>query len=1616
MDVHHFDLRFIRKENSTGPASSFIAIHRLIRAAMESDTATEDVSKSKVHLLLERLELPLLGQRVFFTCIDVNNHLIACGANTGSVYLCERRENLSGRGDLHKLHLVDTTASVGEPVTQVAFSLDGKKLALSSESGTIRIIKLNMGSLRQKQEILQTSTAHKGSQVTSLKWDFDGSRIFAGDRKGVVSCIAEKSSVTSIFSTPDILFRGNSAIVQIDFQIFGSIPFLLVSSKSRCVIFSVQSTRGNEKKSGIEHPIQIGKKKRDGLFGACFCDPDDPGARTLLESMKSSVPSSVPDNKGGDLKSLISASSPDTQSDQSTFPPKEETEFLLYAARPGRRIWLANGYSQQVLCTLKPVLEMRQTSFNSPTNSFPVDTPILEFNKLLPFRSSIGVDFKGVQPLLLSWNATAVFLINTDMPSFSGARVLQWHVDLGEIHDVALCGANCSENNAAFYVVHGARHSISRIIALQTVPLLHSQYASTMSVEWCVKAAVNNDVKTLSVLQKIHGRLQSTKLSDENFKLVEKFMQLLSEGKSMEPHPTLPYARTKSLPYVVPQSPTPAKPSDLQDLSHFLDVKEIKTKQSKITETEMLALFERLLKDVVTRWKEVTTKGEENAVARRHYRIKCMAQRTDMSVDIPSEIPDNVKSEVDLLKWGEEICLFIRESYSTMGQSMTEIFSEAASAIAGPKKDVNDRTTPTVKRSKRAKRRGHRSSEKLEAADGASGMEKGTAKNKKKRDQRERLASISDLEEADLGFATGQARRMSVLQPRKKLEKRKAIASDGVLDPVKDAISAAAAATKTQASRAIEEIKAEFLKSDHSEQASIDQSLFGETIAEGQLTDLSRPRKVTSKPWKQVRQKKRGDIDTAEIAQLDRYMRRVQNKPADSNKGNDESVLASWFGSSRSATSTNTKLASAGDLRSKRTAHVVYTKIDGLQEVQKLEKASLDTVNAVRSFPSPSLVQAVYNYTSLYLELGYLMSTGKILYAFVKSFVPTSDISIPGGGDVDKPSSDCLDTKGDIEKDKTATALQYGDNVEPRSLTDTENAKAAELVTLYFELRCKNRSENALPTADGEHLISWEESKLESFILSYWKFLNIDRVFLIISERGSSILLRSMQSRLKPGDMGGKHKLFSDAFQRSDTDRMFAYFSHWRSTYYSPLDGVVPIPPLSCLCQSFILSELIASDSKKACSLIVSWYEWMSLWLIMEILNDTREDVVSGSRNGWYRSLFQELLCFDAIDLSGVACKDDPELLRLSFELEINGGNDAFFVEIIKKNRVLSHEWLLETCKRKKYLRGALSLLSEACSRFDTVLVSTLTEMPIPEKVKIKKEGVLVEIEALSIVIIELVYDRLGIAGTKNENDTLKDTFAKLAARCLDVVQNIMKMICFGGLVGKSCEYFDHFMFSIFQGITRGIGARPTIDFIAGFSEELRDYVPKDVYIFLVKTDESEKQRLASVESIMAKLDKYLWKRKDSSLPPQIRALKDAEFEYRYGKSKDLSHLPVSVQNLIKSGGTEGHSTSKDPLPNFFEDAGGHWGVTTSFQRQSETEKVACVGGTSDHPDDNRYNSGDLCPRCGTTYEKGDQIMVFKCGHGTHKLCAREMVCSVCPLLMTSAIAPPSNIVSVSQH
>ena len=71
-----------------------------------------------------------------------------------------------------------------------------------------------------------------------------------------------------------------------------------------------------------------------------------------------------------------------------------------------------------------------------------------------------------------------------------------------------------------------------------------------------------------------------------------------------------------------------------------------------------------LLKDVSVRWKtaENADGSVDNTSARRYYRIKVMARKSDMSIDIPGEIPTNVISKSDYETWSKEIIELVQES------------------------------------------------------------------------------------------------------------------------------------------------------------------------------------------------------------------------------------------------------------------------------------------------------------------------------------------------------------------------------------------------------------------------------------------------------------------------------------------------------------------------------------------------------------------------------------------------------------------------------------------------------------------------------------------------------------------------------------------------------------------------------------------------------------------------------------------------------------------------------------------------------------------------------------------------------------------------------------------
>ena len=1552
---------------------------------------TASVSNSEVHLLLDRLELPNLGQRIYYTCIDVSRHLLACGANTGSVYLFERRESYSSNAT-HKLNLVETTASVGEPVTRVSFSRDGKKLALSSSSGTIRIVKLNLGSLRQKQEVTQTNTVHKGSTVTSLKWDYGGKRLFSGDTKGVVSSIIlSDNKVTSLFSKPEIYYRGESPIVQLDFQVFDAVQWVLISTRKRCIVFeleadSVGSSGGD--KTSIVKPKQVGRKLRDGPFGACFCEPEDQKVSTLMKSLTAEQDKKAAAAGQGDAVG----------------PQASKSPFFIYAARPGRRVWLANGLSQTVLCTLKPTLEMKQTCFLLETESDPTEKPSLDFGRVMRFRSSLGGDFsKEAKALLLSWNSSTIFLINTDMPVFTGARVLQWHIDLGEIHDLALSGSSCSENNAAFYVLHGKQRALSRVIALETVPFLHSQYLSRMPLDWCLKSCVEHEINNRVVLQKIHRRLQSELPEDraeedeggeensaEDSAIVQNFLDLMRRAKDTE-KVVAPYEIQNSLPFRSPQSSVEIlkRVSDgIQDLSSFAEDAD-PTKTSEESQKESIALFKKILEDVVARWKD--SNGEDgtstdNANARRYYRIKYMAHKADMPVELPSEIPVKVENQDDLVKWGEEIVKFIQQSHSKIGEDTFED-AKVASRVAASRIETAASTPASTgsKKSKKKKKKG-------------GSTEGGTAKAKKKKGGRERLVSIGDLEDGGLPAP----RRVSAV--KKKKQKKKSAKIEDVIDSAQGALSR----TVSGASKAVESFKADLLFPEAQSSSQIldandkaagqggDNSRTADTAAE----DLALQRRPASKPWQQIRQKKREEFDVSEVDKLDQYVQNVRKSVADdsvqSKIKSGTSSLVNWFASA-TATVPVTLKAKEGhtlsDLRSKRTAHVVYEKGDGFEKIKMMNRSSTDKKTAGKAFPDPMLTRIVYDYTLVHLQRGQLVSAEPVLGSFVKSFDPSKEKTV-SGAEVVKDT--IPEGEGADQGDEQGGAQDLESTLEEipmdRQLTDSERAKTVELATIYFELHCANQNNNGgqgITTVDGKYLLPWDDEQLISFFGTYGNFLDFDRVLITVMKRKSSGLFDALQPHLVDYTGGSSHRLFTAALNQDDNDRLFAALFHWQSTFYSTLEDASPIPPLSCLCQPTVLLRLVEHDEKKTISLLLSWFQWLSPWLIFLLLGDNTAyeggKLSTSKWKSWYNSLLQQLFSHGAVDATGTDCRDNALLLKSWLELEMDAKNDST-VERIIMNTDCDSNWVRKFCSKRSYLPALMYLMSDASKKVGVLKSSELTKNS-SKKPNFNRKTLVREIEKSANIAIDII-----IKCIEENKSFLKALFAMVSAHSPSSLDAMLRKF-----MKLEVAVADEMFILAFGGIVQSIGAKPSFALIEAFSEDEREYIPPEVYKIIMTAHSNKEEQRKAIDGALSTLDNYLWKKKDTVLAPQIRAIKDAEYEYRYGKNKDLSHLPAGIQNFIKSGGqdTEGLMNLDKDFHRFYEDEGCHWGVATSLQRRSGGGKDGSAGGTGGTAE-SEYIGRDLCPRCGTGYSKGDRILFYKCGHACHNECAKEKVCTIC--------------------
>eukprot|EP00727_Mastigamoeba_balamuthi_P001073 m51a1_g10963 hypothetical protein (739) ;mRNA; r:223403-227521 len=186
----------------------------------------------------ERQTLPLqpgAGGRAKFTCLDVSPRLIVLGANTGSMYFCERES----------LRLVEmfTPKELPGGASRLRFSPNGKRVAVASQ-GCVVVVDCAFATVRDSARLLFKFTAHRdGTEVTALEWDSRGERVFTGDDQGHVYAtqVPDTLAVAMLFgAAPQLLARAGSRVVQLCAD--PSSPLVVASDLTHCLLVEYLAT------------------------------------------------------------------------------------------------------------------------------------------------------------------------------------------------------------------------------------------------------------------------------------------------------------------------------------------------------------------------------------------------------------------------------------------------------------------------------------------------------------------------------------------------------------------------------------------------------------------------------------------------------------------------------------------------------------------------------------------------------------------------------------------------------------------------------------------------------------------------------------------------------------------------------------------------------------------------------------------------------------------------------------------------------------------------------------------------------------------------------------------------------------------------------------------------------------------------------------------------------------------------------------------------------------------------------------------------------------------------------------------------------------------------------
>jgi len=180
---------------------------------------------------------------------------------------------------LRHRHLIAAMPDGGE-ITALTFAHNDAFLAIGTSRGVVTVLELTLDA-RDKTKVIERSTAeHKDHAITALQWTHADDKLFSADDQGLVYAIQLGDLFMSMFRKPELLYKADSKVVQLDILE----DKLIVSSLTKVMLINY-----------VRHEaFNVGKRARQGEFGACFVSQRElvssrPGLRLWTVDMQGNV-------------------------------------------------------------------------------------------------------------------------------------------------------------------------------------------------------------------------------------------------------------------------------------------------------------------------------------------------------------------------------------------------------------------------------------------------------------------------------------------------------------------------------------------------------------------------------------------------------------------------------------------------------------------------------------------------------------------------------------------------------------------------------------------------------------------------------------------------------------------------------------------------------------------------------------------------------------------------------------------------------------------------------------------------------------------------------------------------------------------------------------------------------------------------------------------------------------------------------------------------------------------------------------------------------------------------------------------------------------------------------